>query len=86
MGKGYLVPKLRLQTWNLLYRCITNRIALRARHLVEQLADALSRGKIIPKEWTLHPLVVQAIFQWFDCPHIDLFPSAFNNHLSILHT
>ena len=79
-------PQLCMHAWRLLCWCMKNRISLIAVHLAGRLntmADALSRGKVLPTEWTLHPGVVQMIFQRLDRPHIDLFASALNNQLPI---
>ena len=83
---GTRSPQLCLQTWELLRWCVTNKVTLSAVHLAGRLnimADALSRGKVLPTEWMLHPSVVQSIFMTLERPHIDLFASALNNQLPV---
>ena len=47
-------------------------------------ADILSRPKLLQAtEWSLHPSVVQAIFQIWGTPQIDLFATKFNFKLPI---
>ena len=46
------------QTWQLFNWCITQGVMLTTVHVPGEendLADALSRGKVVPTEWTLHP-------------------------------
>ena len=69
-------------TWRLLHWCMDHGISLSATHIPgeeNRVADALSRGQIVPTEWTLRPDVTQSLFQLIDRPHVDLF-AASNNH------
>ena len=77
-------PSLCLATWELLQWCIPRGISLVATHLAgkkNSLADALSRGKIVPTEWSLHPSVVKHVFNLLGMPHVDLFASHLNHQL-----
>ena len=85
---GTSSPQLCLPTQDLLTWCITNDITLSALHLAGKtnvMADALSRGRIIPMgpEWALHPSVVQAVFLRLGRPDVDLFISGLNKHLPV---
>ena len=71
-------------TWTLLHWCIDHGVTLAASHLPGKdnvAADALSRGWIVPTEWTLQPQVVHTLFQLIDRPHVDLFASEANHQL-----
>ncbi len=73
-------------TWKLFHWCIRHRITLSAVHLPGEeniTADALSRGWILPTEWTLRPQVAQSLFQLIDRPHVDLFASRDNHQLPV---
>ncbi|XP_038046795.1 uncharacterized protein LOC119721003 [Patiria miniata] len=77
-------PSLCLATWELLSWCIPRQISLQATHLAGKkniLADALSRGRVSPTEWSLRPPVVKHIFNVLGTPHVDLFASHLNNQL-----
>ena len=39
------------------------------------IADFLSRGRVLPSEWTLHPQVMASILRTFGPLHVDLFAS-----------
>ncbi|XP_038049749.1 uncharacterized protein LOC119723256 [Patiria miniata] len=83
---GTRSPQLCFQTWKLLLWCIDHNVTLVACHIPGELnvtADALSRGKILPTEWQLHPKVVQTLFNLMDRPNIDLFASPMNNQLPV---
>ena len=60
-------------------------VTLRARHIpgrLNDLADKLSRlGQTIQTEWSLHPVVFQAICSRWHQPQVDLFATRFNNKL-----
>ena len=45
------------------------------------IADFLSRGRVLPSEWTLHPRVVVGVLQAFGPLQVDLFASALNARL-----
>jgi len=80
---------IRLLAW-----CESREISLRGEHVPgvdNQVADALSRGVVQPTasrrirgslEWQLQPKVCRSIFHRLDRPHIDLFASIHNYHLS----
>ena len=60
------------------------RITLICQHIVGSLnvhADWLSRAEIISTEWSLHPKILQALWQVWDRPHIDLFMTKWNHQL-----
>ena len=72
--------------WDMCHWLIWHDIALRATHIpgVENTtADALSRGTVVPTEWTLHTGVAQQLFGLRGRPHIDLFASAINAQLPV---
>ena len=50
------------------------------------IADALSRRRSVPTEWTLHRPTLQQVFNILDTPHIDLFASHLNNQLPVFCT
>ena len=68
-----------------------HKIDIRVRHIAGQLnvlADALSQeGKIVPHEWSLHPLMLRDLWQVWERPPIDLFTTVHcedaDIHLSI---
>ncbi|XP_038064670.1 uncharacterized protein LOC119735051 [Patiria miniata] len=73
-------------TWNLFHWCMSHRVSLVATHLPGEenvTADALSRGWVVPTEWTLRPQVVQSLFLLIDRPHVDLFASRNNHQLPV---
>ena len=77
-------PSLCLATWDLLSWCVPRQVSLQAIHLAgkkNSLADALSRGKVVPTEWSLHPAVVKHVFNILGTPHVDLFASHLNHQL-----
>ena len=45
------------------------------------IADFLSRGRVLPSEWTLHPQVMATIIRTLGPLHVDLFASALNAQL-----
>ena len=65
--------------------CIQRGIHLSAAHIPGEdnlVADFLSRGKFLPSEWTLNPLIFQKICQVLvPRPDIDLFASTLNFQL-----
>ena len=72
--------------WDLIHWCIRHGVTLSAVHLPGEenvIADALSRGWIIPTEWSLLPQVARSLFLLIDRPHVDLFASRANNQLPI---
>ncbi len=72
------------ETWDLLNFCQLNGITVRVRHIPGKLnviADSLSRGKPIPTEWAINPLITQSLFNLWGTPSIDLFATRFNNKL-----
>ena len=72
--------------WDLIHWCIRHGVTLSAVHVPGEenvTADALSRGWIVPTEWSLLPQVAQSLFLLIDRPHVDLFASRVNNQLPI---
>ena len=72
--------------WDLIHWCIRHGVTLSAVHLPGEenvITDALSRGWIIPTEWSLLPQVARSLFLLIDWPHVDLFASRANNQLPI---
>ena len=48
------------------------------------LADQLSRqDQVVPTEWTLHSRVLQAVFEIWGTPMVDLFATALNRRLPV---
>ena len=45
------------------------------------IADFLSRGRVLPSEWTLHPMVMDQIVRTLGPLQVDLFASALNARL-----
>ena len=45
------------------------------------IADFLSRGRVLPSEWTLHPMVMDQIIRTIGPLQVDLFASALNARL-----
>ena len=83
---GTRSPRLCFKTWDMFQWVVRNRIDLHATHVPgpdNRVADALSRGKIVPTEWTLHSNVVHQIFQYHEQPLIDLFATAENTQLLV---
>ena len=79
-------PQLCYLAWKMFQWLIRNKVGLRAIHVpgVENvMADALSRGKVIPTEWSLNKRIVSQIFSILGRPHIDLFASAINTQLPV---
>jgi hypothetical protein len=62
-------------------------ITIRARHIpgrLNVLADKLSRrNQTLPTEWSLHPAVLESIWERWHKPMIDLFATKENNKLSL---
>ena len=83
---GTRSPQLCYLSWEMFHWLIRNKVDLRATHVpgVENsLADALSRGKVTPTEWSLNKVITSRIFLILGCPHIDMFASALNNQLPV---
>ncbi len=58
-------------------------LSLRVVHVPGRLnlgVDMLSRGKVAPGEWALHPQTVQEIWSVFGREEVDLFTSEDNSH------
>ena len=69
----------RLWTW-----CRQKEITPVATHIPGQenlVADFLSRGRVLPSEWTLHPWVVSRLIRVLGPLQVDLFASALNARL-----
>ena len=47
------------------------------------LSNALSRGRIVPTEWSLLLAIAQLLFSRMDRPHVDLFATAANAQLPV---
>ena len=47
------------------------------------IADFLSRGRVLPSEWTLHPEIMNRLIQIFGPLKVDLFASALNARLPL---
>ena len=83
---GTRSAKLCALTWKLIHWCILHKVTLSAAHLPGKenvTADALSRGWVVPTEWTLHPQVAHSLFLMIDWPHVDLFASRTNHQLPV---
>ncbi len=67
----------------------TNLRSLKTTHVPGKMnhgADMLSRNNVSSGEWTLHPLVVQKIWEVFGRARVDLFASEENSHCPIFFT
>ena len=83
---GTKSPQLCYRTWDLWNFAIQNNIHLKAAHILgvqNELADRLSRKRVMVTEWSLHKSVVHQIFQTWGFPLIDLFASAENRQTQI---
>ena len=79
---GTKSPKLCYRTWDLWNFAIQNNINLKAAHILgvqNELADMLSRKRVMVTEWSLNKSVVHQLFQIWGFPLIDLFASAENH-------
>ena len=68
---------------------LDHQISIQAVHIPgvdNSIADALSRGKVRPTEWTLHRRVVEHLFAEIERPTIDLFALAENAQLPVFCT
>jgi len=82
-------PSLCFLTWKLYMWLLDRNLSVRAVHLAGKantLADALSRGKCIPTEWSLRPQTVRDIFSLLGTPMIDLFASNLNHQLPVYYS
>lgn len=82
---GTRSPEMFEATKDLLLWCNSQNIMLRAIHIkgsLNVMADLLSRKtKTVQTEWSLHPDVVQSLWEkWFQ-PDLDLFATRFNHKL-----
>ncbi len=63
------------------------KISVKAQHIpgrLNVLADKLSRKhQTLPTEWSIHPAVLESLWQRWDKPMIDLFARKENNKLSL---
>ncbi len=88
--QGVIVSKrLCMLVNNLLVWAQNNLRSLKATHVpgkINQGADILSRNNVSSEEWTLHPLVVQRIWEYFGRARVDLFASEDNSHYPIFFT
>lgn len=85
---GTKSPSLCFLLWDMFQWCLKRDIHLHAAHIPGKqncLADSLSRGHSHVKltEWSLHPSIVQTIFQILGTPNIDLFATKSNHKLQV---
>lgn len=81
---GTKSTKLCSRTWDLLHLCRRWNIHLRASHLAgvnNNMADALSRGRLHGNEWALNQTWADLIFQKYGRPQVDLFATEENAKL-----
>ena len=86
---GTRSPRLCLLTRDLYLWAWDHHVSLQAIHIPgvdNSIADALSRGKIRPTEWSLHRGVAEHLFAEIEKPNIDLFASAENAQLPVFCT
>ncbi|KAJ8019201.1 hypothetical protein HOLleu_42359 [Holothuria leucospilota] len=84
IGRGTHSRTLNALAWQVLTWCDDLKIVLRATHIpgvTNLVADALSRGRLVTTEWELKESCVQALFNHYGRPDIDLFASAKNAKL-----
>ena len=74
-------------TKKILLWCGSKGVRILARHIsghLNVMADQLSRkGQVIGTEWSLHPRVVQALWDRWGTPHVDLFATRWNHKLPV---
>ncbi|XP_038055782.1 uncharacterized protein LOC119727789 [Patiria miniata] len=83
---GTRSPQLCYLTWEMFQWLIRHKADLRAIHIPgaeNDIADSLSRGKVIHTECSLNKRIVSQIFSILGRPHIDLFASAINTQLPV---
>ncbi|XP_038046762.1 uncharacterized protein LOC119720969 [Patiria miniata] len=83
---GTKSPQLCYRTWEMFQWLIRHKVDLCAIHIPgaeNDIADSLSRGKVVPTEWSLNRRIVHQIFSILGRPHIDLFASAVNTQLPV---
>lgn len=83
-GRGTLSRTLNALAWQVLTWCDDLKIVLQATPIpgvTNLVADALSRGRLVTTEWELKESCVQALFNHYGRPDIDLFASAKNAKL-----
>lgn len=71
-------------TLEILQWCINQAIYIRASYIPGKdnyIADFISRGRYLPTEWMLHPVITRHIFNRFGQPSVDLFASELNRQL-----
>ena len=69
------------QLWNWCRQVGISPVALHIPGQENLIADFLSRGRVLPSEWTLHPQVVSHLQRAFGPLRVDLFASALNARL-----
>ena len=83
-GTNY--PPLCYSIWVLRNFVLENNMHLKAAHILGSLnifIDQLSRERVWPKEWQIHKKVVQALFQIWGTPLIELFASKENKQTPV---
>ncbi|XP_038054779.1 uncharacterized protein LOC119726989 [Patiria miniata] len=83
---GTRSPQLCYRTWEMFQWLLRHKVDLLAIHIPgaeNDIADSLSRGKVVPTEWSLNRRIVSQIFSILGRPHIDLFASAINTQLPV---
>ena len=83
---GTRSPQMCYRTWDLWNWAIENQMHIKAAHILgrkNQLADQLSRNRVLPTEWTLNRTIVLKLFHLWGQPMIDLFASAENRQAPI---
>lgn len=84
---GTRVISLQAIAFHILTWAENHRVNLKARHIpgaLNVIADGLSRqDKIISTEWVLDAATLQAVWDKWHRPHIDLFATRFNSRLPI---
>ena len=84
---GTKYPPLSYSIWVLRKFALENNMHLKAAHILGSLnifMDQLSRERVWPKEWQIHKIVVQTLFQIWGTPLIELFASKENKQTPVL--
>ena len=83
---GTKYPPLSYSIWVLRNFALENNMHLKAAHILGSLnifTDQLSRERVWPKEWQIHKIVVQTLFQIWGTPLIELFASKENKQTPV---
>lgn len=76
-----------LLTWDLFVLVRSRGMQLKARHIpgrLNRLADLLSRrSQVVDSEWTMHPQLLDGVWDLWGTPNVDLMATCLNNRLPV---